>query len=195
MTMPHISLDPTSAVPLYRQVEDALAASIASGAPAVGERLPSERDLAGQLGVSRTTAVNAYRELEARGLVRGRVGRGTFVCAAGSMDGDAPFAWQGKVTADAQRTLDATLRVLMRDQPPETISFAAGLPAFDRFPIETFRTLLDRVMQRDFDAALGLGPTEGQPRLRAELAFRHAVRPEQVLVLTGSQQGDRKSVV
>lgn len=189
MTMPQMTLDPTSALPLYRQLEDALAASIASGGLAVGERLPSERDLADQLGVSRTTAINAYRELEARGLVRGRVGRGTFVCAAGSGSGDAPFAWQGKVTADAQRTLDPTLRMLTRDHSTETISFAAGLPAFDRFPIDIFRTLLDRVMQREFDTALGLGPTEGQPRLRAELAFRHGVRPEQVLVLTGSQQG------
>lgn len=189
MAMPSVTLDPTSAMPLYRQLEDALAAAIASGALGVGDRLPSERALADLLGVSRTTAVNAYRELEARGLVRGRIGRGTFVCAAGSAEGDAPFAWQGKVTAGAQRTLDPTLRTLMRDQTPETISFAGGVPALDRFPVDVFRGVLDRVMERQFESALGLGPTEGQPRLRSALGVRYGVQPEQVLVLAGSQQG------
>ena len=189
MAMPEMTLDPTSAMPLYRQLEDALATAIASGELGVGDRLPSERTLAEQIGVSRTTAVTAYRELEARGLVRGRVGRGTYVCAAGGAEGDAPFAWQGKVTAGAQRTLDATLRSLTRDQPGETISFAGGLAALDRFPVDVFRQSLDRVMDRQLDAVLGLGPTEGQPRLRAELAFRHGVQPEQVLVVAGAQQG------
>ena len=50
--------------------------------------------------ISRTTVVSAYRELEARGLVRGYVGRGTFVCARPD-PGSAPFAWRGKVSAAA----------------------------------------------------------------------------------------------
>jgi DNA-binding transcriptional MocR family regulator len=189
MVIPEVRLDATGARPLYRQLEEALAAAIASGALGVGDRLPSERALADRLGVSRTTAVNAYRELEARGLVRGRVGQGTFVCAAGGAHDDAPFAWQGKVSAGAQRTLDPTLRTMVRDQTSETISFAGGMPALDRFPIDRFRAALDRVLSHQPDAALGLGPTEGQPRLRAALAVRHGARPEQVLVLAGSQQG------
>ena len=189
MGIPELKLDSSRSMPLYRQLEEALAAAIASGALGVGDRLPSERALADQLGVSRTTAINAYRELEARGLVRGRVGRGTYVCAAGGAQGDAPFAWQGKVAASAQRTLDPTLRAMVGDQASEAVSFAGGVPALDRFPIDRFRARLDRVMEHHFAAALGLGPTEGQPRLRAELAVRHGVQPRQVLVLAGSQQG------
>lgn len=188
MVMPLLTLDRSSSTPLFRQVEEALASAIASGALAAGDRLPSERDLADLLDVSRTTAMNAYRELEARGLIRGRVGQGTFVCAS-ARDSGVPFAWQGKVTASAQRTIDPTLRALVREPTPETISFAAGTPAFDQFPIDAFRSSLDRVLEQHPGAALGLGPTEGQPRLRAEIARRHRVRPEQVLVLAGSQQG------
>src|SRR5438876_814148 len=81
---------------------------VVGGALTPGFRLPPERDLAGALGVSRATVVSAYRELEAKGLVRGYVGRGTFVSA--TSDGSAPFAWRGKISATAIQTTDSTLR-------------------------------------------------------------------------------------
>lgn len=184
-----ITLDPAAGAPLYRQLEQTLAAAIGAGALRAGDRLPSERMLAGLLGVSRTTAVNAYRELEARGLARGRVGSGTFVCAAACQGDASPFAWQGKIALGAQRTVDPTLRTLVRDADPTMISFAGGTPALDCFPLAVFESLTARVLARDAGAALGLGPTEGQSRFRAALARRLRVRPEQVLALSGSQQG------
>ncbi|MGH2530716.1 MAG: PLP-dependent aminotransferase family protein [Thermomicrobiales bacterium] len=176
---------------LYEQVTEALAAAIASGELASGARLPSERDLAASLGISRTTAVNAYRELAARGLVRGHVGRGTFVCAGnGPEPAGAPFAWRGKVALSARRSLDQSLRAIVRAaSDPALISFAAGAPALDIFPIAVFRELTDSVLRRHPTAALGLAPTEGQPDLRRAIAARHRVRPEQVLVVAGAQQG------
>ncbi|MCA9876353.1 MAG: PLP-dependent aminotransferase family protein [Thermomicrobiales bacterium] len=189
MAMPQIVLDTEDATPLYRQLERALASAIGDGTLAPGDRLPSERTLAEQLGVSRTTTVMAYRELEARGLVRGSTGRGTFVCAGGQAAGVAPFAWQGKVSAAARRTSDPTLRSLVQGHDAELISFSGGTPALDLFPVPVFQQHLHRVFARDVQSALGLGPTEGQPALRLELAARHGVRPEQVIVLAGSQQG------
>src|SRR5207302_10690402 len=82
--------------PVYRHLVQGLERGITKGMLAPGLRLPAERQLALSLGISRTTVVNAYRELEARGLVRGYVGRGTFVSAAPDSSG-APFAWRGKV--------------------------------------------------------------------------------------------------
>ena len=182
------ALDPTSDRALYLQLGDALAAAVASGVLRPGERLSSERELAEQLGISRTTVVNAYREVTARGLVRGHVGRGTFVCADPTPT-DAPFAWRGKVALGAQRTIDQTMRTLMVSAAgSDMISFAAGITALDRFPIDAYRALSDVILSRD-PAALGLGPSEGQPALRRALATRLAVRPEQVLVLAGAQQG------
>jgi DNA-binding transcriptional MocR family regulator len=176
---------------LYRQLSDQLAAAIGRGELGAGDRLPSERELAASLGVSRTTAVNAYRELEARGLVRGYVGRGTFVCAApGSDPVGAPFAWRGKLALGAQRTLDPTLRSIVRAaSDPAVISFAAGTPALECFPTDVFRDLTDRVLRRGARIALGLAPTEGQPLLRRAIAARAGVRPEEVLVVAGAQQG------
>src|SRR3954467_4856127 len=118
--------------PVYRQIVGLLADAIGRGTLAAGHRLPPERDLATALIVSRATVVTAYRELEARGLVRGYVGRGTFVSARPDT-GSAPFAWRGKIAASALQASDATtVRDLVRAaSDPNLISVAAGVPALD----------------------------------------------------------------
>jgi DNA-binding GntR family transcriptional regulator len=68
--------------PVYRHIARAIEHGITNGTLTLDFRLPAERELARALKVSRTTVVNAYRDLETRGLVRGHVGRGTFVSAA-----------------------------------------------------------------------------------------------------------------
>src|SRR6266571_3599913 len=74
-----IQLERNSGVPLYRQICQKLREAILSGELAEGVRLPTERALANELGVNRTTVMNAYNELASEGLVEGHVGRGTIV--------------------------------------------------------------------------------------------------------------------
>lgn len=69
-------------LPIYLQVKRRIEALIASGEWKRGQRLPTERALAAQLGVSRNTVSLAYRQLEAEGLITSRQGRGTFVAEA-----------------------------------------------------------------------------------------------------------------
>ncbi len=184
-----LTIERDSRTALYLQLAELLAWRMGTGELPPGARLPSERDLARQLAISRTTVVSAYRELESRGLVRGHVGRGTFVCAVPAETG-APFAWRGKLALGAQRTLDGSLRTLARHGSDRAvISLATGAGALDLFPMDAFRDLADRVLSRGAHAALGLGPTEGQPKLRRAIAARIGVRPEQVLVVNGAQQG------
>src|SRR5262245_24283198 len=156
--------------PVYRHLVQALERGIAKGTLAPGFRLPAERQLATVLAVSRATVVTAYRELEARGLVRGYVGRGTFVSAAPDASG-APFAWRGKVAASAMRSTDGVIRELVSvSLDPRLISLGAGIPAVDRFPVEAFRRSLDKVIGRDGAGIWGHGPTEGHPLLRDAIA-------------------------
>src|SRR5579871_1483340 len=75
----HPTLIPDSEVPLYRQLFEQIAARIRSGEMARGLRLPATRELAGQLGLNRTTISAAYELLETEGLIAGQVGRGSFV--------------------------------------------------------------------------------------------------------------------
>ncbi len=77
----HRRLHRHSPVPVWAQIEDELAARIASGELKVGDRVPAERDLAEQLQVSRGTVRQALDALAARGLVERGVGQGTFVAA------------------------------------------------------------------------------------------------------------------
>ena len=175
--------------PMYRTLVDLIERALSRGDLPPGMQLPPERDLARALRVSRTTVVSAYRELEARGLVRGYVGRGTFVSARPD-PGSAPFAWRGKVAAAALQSDDSTVKDLMRVAADPTLtSYAAGQPALDRFPTDVFRAAVETVLRRDALAVCRNGPTEGHPRLRAAIGARFGASPDDVLVISGAQQG------
>jgi GntR family transcriptional regulator len=74
-----IEIDPASPVPLYRQIAEQVRRLIALGALRSGDRLPAVRELAVRTRVNRNTAARAVQHLEAEGVVRTRVGQGTFV--------------------------------------------------------------------------------------------------------------------
>lgn len=80
---PHITawlrLRLDSGVPIYRQLEEQLLLAIHQGRLKPGETLPAERDLAGLLGISRTTVQRCYNTLRQRRLVRGSGRLGTIV--------------------------------------------------------------------------------------------------------------------
>jgi DNA-binding transcriptional MocR family regulator len=175
--------------PLYGHLVSLLENAITKGELPSGTRVPPERTLAQRLKISRTTVVSAYRELESRGLLRGYVGRGTFVCAAPEPEG-TPFAWRGKIAAAALRTSDSTLRDVVRNSSDaRLLSLAAGGPALDRFPNEAFLEAINHAIAGDSTAVWGHGPTEGQPALRSAIAERYNVPRESVLILSCAQHG------
>jgi DNA-binding transcriptional MocR family regulator len=65
--------------PIYQAIADAIGREIEAGRLKPGSRLPTQRVLARQLGVTLTTVTRAYAEAQRRGLLSGEVGRGTFV--------------------------------------------------------------------------------------------------------------------
>ena len=91
--MPFQSIEPRR---LYRQIADQIRGLIKSGEFQPGSRLPPERDLAKQLGVSRPSVREALIALEVEGLVEVRIGSGIYVLAANGKaralpdEGDAP---------------------------------------------------------------------------------------------------------
>ena len=177
--------------PIYRRLVTLLEDGIARGAVPPGYRLPPERDLARSLRVSRATVVSAYRELEARGLLRGYVGRGTFVSAKPD-GGSAPFAWRGKMSATALNSNDTTVRDLVRAAAdPALLSLAAGVPALDCFPTDAFQHAMNELLSKPATASIAWrhGPTEGLMPFRERLAERFGGEPEHILVIAGAQQG------
>lgn len=85
-----VVVDRLSSVPLAAQISGQVRDAVTAGVLVAGERLPSTRDLAATLGVSRTVATNAYARLFAEGWLEGRHGSGTYVADVSSGPPYAP---------------------------------------------------------------------------------------------------------
>jgi 2-aminoadipate transaminase len=177
-------LNAQSDVPLYRQLSAHIGQRIRSGEFAHGERLPATRELAGLLGLNRTTVSAAYELLETEGLIAGHVGRGSFVTGAAALN-PAP---------DWKRLLD-------RGEPPAgstpgtvRISFATSRPARELFPLDDFRDSCAAVLARaDLADILQLGSPSGYEPLRRYLLARAtrdglASAADDLIVTNGCQQ-------
>ncbi|MEE4216487.1 MAG: FadR/GntR family transcriptional regulator [Xanthomonadales bacterium] len=127
---------------LYLQIAEQLAAPIRSGELARGEKLPSERELASQLSVSRPTIREAITTLEVMGMVEVRPGSGVYVRDSGSSLMQLPENVPGPFEIlEARKTLE-----------PEVAAFAAN--RISDAQVKKLRQLL-----RDFGKP-GLGPGE-----------------------------------
>lgn len=73
-----IPIDPRDPRPIYLQIKEGLCRLILSGAVKTGERLPSVRELAGQLAINPNTIQKAYEALEQEGYVYSIPGKGSF---------------------------------------------------------------------------------------------------------------------
>jgi len=195
------ALQPDSGTPLYRQIGAGLRCEITDGTLATGARLPSSRQLARDLSVSRITVDNAYAELIAEGLLEARAGNGTFVLppwkppGAGASAGTAPLpSWQARLATDGPSVRDRMLRQVLRGPIVDnTISFAWGAGDPRLVPTGEFRQLLGSVLDIDGAAALGPEHSDGYPPLRAVLAgylrqLGLVVTPEEILITSGTQQ-------
>lgn len=98
-----IRIDPSSEVALFDQLAGSIRASTISGALAVGERLPSARELAASLEINVHTVLRAYQLLRDEGLIELRPGRGATVTARASGDYDALNQAVDAVIAEARR--------------------------------------------------------------------------------------------
>jgi GntR family transcriptional regulator len=115
-----------SDLPAYAQIERRLAGLIADGELAPGDRLPSERDLAAKVGVSRLTARAALASLAQRGLVDRGVGRrGTFVSQPKMTYDLRDFT--GFTEMARRHGLEAGARVLAAEQVPAPDNVADAL--------------------------------------------------------------------
>src|SRR4051812_45391570 len=119
--MSMLSADRTAFRPLqrYEQIAERLAADIRSGLLAPGEKLPSERDLARALEVSRASVREALAALQLQGVVETRPGAGTFV-AAHAPAGEVPHDASPSAVLEARAQLEpAVARLAARRAQPD----------------------------------------------------------------------------
>jgi 2-aminoadipate transaminase len=182
---PH--LNSGSETPLYRQLAVYLRNLIATGGLRPGDRLPPTRELAAQIGLNRTTISAAYESLEADGLIRGEVGRGSFVSGFPASDEPAQLNWALALTrtaASQPRSSRENIR----------IDFTSSRPAAALFPLEEFQTCCREVLESpELPRLLQLGSPGGYEPLRrylldggAEHGF--AKSSDGILITNGCQQ-------
>jgi GntR family transcriptional regulator / MocR family aminotransferase len=184
--------------PLFRQVYLRLRDSILSGALHSGEKLPSTRDLAEQLEISRTVVLLAYDQLVAEGFATGRRGSGTYV-SDGVRAGRAARS-ESPVKVRLSRFGSSAAAALARMNYPQPradslrYDFAYGRSDLEKFPFEMWRRILLRRARMASVRRLDYGPAEGNVELReaicAHLRRSRAVACDssQVIVVNGSQQ-------
>jgi DNA-binding transcriptional regulator YhcF (GntR family) len=90
-------LDPSAPTPVFEQIADAVVRGIAEGSLVAGTRLPTVRQLAGDLGVATNTVAKAYRQLESEGHVATLGRNGTVVQAPASRDDADDELWAAAV--------------------------------------------------------------------------------------------------
>lgn len=100
-----IPIDPRDPRPIYLQIKEGLCRLILSGAVKTGERLPSVRELAGQLAINPNTIQRAYRELESDGFIYSVTGKGSFAAALQEVDAGRRSAKEKEFRVAAQELL------------------------------------------------------------------------------------------
>ncbi len=182
-------------VQLYIALRDVLV----SGGLKPGDRLPASRTLAKEIGVSRTTVVDAIDRLVSEGMLVSHVGSGTFV--SDTLESQRPSnlpPGPGKTQAAAPRlsysvtqsAADIAPRAWL---PHNSQAFVTALPALDAFPLQQWSRISARHLRGDRDDLMGYGQPQGLQALRAAIASHLAAArgincaAEQVFVTSGAQ--------
>ncbi len=180
--------------PLHRQVYDRVQQTIREGQLTAGDRLPSTRALAAELGVSRNTVMAAFEQLIAEGYLEGQAGSGTYVAQgfATSKNERKSSASGPALSRQGVAILSAGHRRIVCDDNQRP--FEPGIPAVDQGLLR----LWWRLMHKNWKKArpsLGYQGSLGYPPLRKAvsvyLAVARGVRcdPDQVVITSGAQQG------
>jgi GntR family transcriptional regulator/MocR family aminotransferase len=169
-----VSVDRNGQATLGAQIEDQVRRAIRAGALHTDAQVPSTRDLARQLGISRRVVVDAYAQLAAEGYLTLRQGARPQVAAGPSDDQAAPAAPPAP--------------------PPPRHDFRPSHPDVSSFPRAGWLRALRAALATMTDAELGYGDPRGVEVLRTGLSdYLGRVRgvvsaPERVLVTCGYSQ-------
>ena len=195
-----IAIDADSVIPIHRQIYDAWRRGILTGRFRKGDRVPSSRELALALRISRSTVTQAYEQLLAEGYLQTARGSGTFVRGdlhEHSLPAAAPTRAKLPSPSIKLSRFGAGLKTdfVYPAQPGDHVCFSRWSPDVSRFPLTLWRKLVSRHLRVPERTLLDYArQAQGYEPLRREIAGyvarSRAVQcsADQVLVLNGSQQ-------
>ena len=204
-------------VPRHRRLYESIRRAILSHHLPVGAKLPSTRDLANDLGLSRNTVLTAFEQLLAEGYVKAQTGSGTFVAdtypdstpdstaeaAPAAVPASYKDAFRGQVPSESVPTGAAHARLSTRGIRLTRVAagshfeiqpFAPGDPDFSIFPFKLWQRLQNKYWRDARPELLDYGAAGGYLPLRRAVAdylrVSRSVRvtTDQVLITAGTQQ-------
>lgn len=197
---PVIHVEKRASHSLYRQVYEGYRKAIVEGSLRIGQRVPSTRVLALELGISRMPVLNAYAQLSAEGYLESRTGSGTIVSRslpermAKTELASRPTGLNRKRRPVSQRCLNlATAEGFYRSRGLGP--FNVSQIGFDCFPVALWNSLVTRhtrnVRAKSFDYGDPMGLRTLRERIAEYLRIARGVRCEarQIIIVSGSQQG------
>jgi GntR family transcriptional regulator/MocR family aminotransferase len=182
-----VRLDRSASQPLRGQLEASLREAIRGGRLRAGERLPSSRELARELGVSRGMVQDCYGQLLAEGYLTSHTGSATRVAdISGQQAGDQPGPGPAAVAPSPPRH---------SPEPPLIADFQHGVPDLSSFPRTDWAWAVKQACTQAASSDLGYGDPRGSSVLREVLAgYLRRVRaaaasPARMIISTGFAQG------
>jgi GntR family transcriptional regulator/MocR family aminotransferase len=183
--------------PLYAQIYDGYRKAILEGRLRAGQRIPSTRALAAELGISRLPVLTAFEQLLHEGYLEGRTGSGTFVASSIQDMQDATALADGPRLQRSQAKRRAAVHpaspARVAAAQPELGAFRVSLPALDHFPQKIWARLVTRHARAMSIEQMAYGDPAGYLPLRHAVAdYLRTARAvacdaSQVLIVSGSQ--------
>lgn len=178
---------------IYKQLAEYIENGIANGTFPPDKPLPSERYLAKELNINRSTVVSAYDELESNGLIQRNRGSGTTISKDiwGITKKRIP-SWNRYIEAGSfLPNLPVTQRIRKEAVEHKLINLASGELSEDLFPLDSLRQI---TVSRSFIGSLGYDHPQGNLILR-ETIIKHVKQfrriesdPSSILITSGAQQ-------
>ncbi|MEX5576851.1 PLP-dependent aminotransferase family protein [Pseudophaeobacter sp. A-200-2] len=174
---PTFSIDRSLSVPVFEQICTALRTRIGAGEIPEASQLPATRSFAVELGVSRSTVVAAYEQLEAEGYIAGKRGSGFTVCAMGQVE------LQPVHPAPPEHA---------KETPRALLPFNSGEPDMRLFPHRQWARCVSRICRVAPETMLDGGAVRGNAALRRSIAAYVAewrgieAGAEQIIITAGA---------
>jgi len=203
-----IHLDASSATTLQTQIYEKVRDAIVSGVLRPRASLPSSREVARELKVSRNTIVLAFDKLATEGYLKMRSGSGTFVAdplpddCVRPISGSIPIGAPSSKLEHPERAVRhppvllkaETLQMVRHGVGDHEIDFRYCSANWRNFPLREWRQFMIENISRTSSNISGYGPPEGLKELREAIAGHVsanraiAVHPDQVIVTAGAQE-------
>ncbi len=186
--------DKKSFIPIYKQIINYIKQKIGNGEWTIGEKLPSQRELAEKFEVNRSTVVEALDELKADGLIEGKGKNGTrIINNTWSLMASMPSSsWEGYIKNGIHKPNLRTIQIINKlEYRDDIIRLGTGELSPELFPKDMMKKVFENVSNSL--SSLSYEMAKGSPKLRKVISeylkkFHINVSSESILIVSGSLQ-------